>query len=870
MLNKTYRRLAAFMMSLFVLLGGMQVEVLAANVNVNVYDYKTIQGYSLGDAGAFGIFANTYEIAGSIESNFAAETFIRKGSHTVGTKINNGVPGNTETYLYVGEFDELTNAGNNNNWVGALNLNSPVSLFSIGEKYSIEKKSDGKYYIEVPNNDIQNKMSDHEITLLDNSNKTFDVKMNQSLRRLESVADNYMKLEATDTTLFDQSNWDQNNEGLDLHEGANVFHIDVEDLTKNQNREFKFNNISEATQVVINVNIPRNYNDTIDFKKNMNNPSVYSVDVGKILWNFGDYDGTINIGSMRGTLLAPRASIVGTSSATAGTLIGEYVYTEGTHYKNDFVEDDFEFEIPVFDYKAIFSMNKWVEPSPLEMDLDDPELNTIDLFYEIGFEDVPAEAVQVAKQKEIVLVIDTSGSMKWSVSGNKSVSSPEQRMTIAKNAANLFLDSMVEDENANVGIVSFSSNGVIKSDIINVSNNLNQLKSNVNGLSAVGGTNVGDGIRLAKHMLNNGNDVEKYVVFLGDGKPTGYSYSGNKNRNNYYYGTGSAPKTFINSGSNDIGGDSSQYAKNMTTLLDQRGVRSYYIGFTKDADAKGLILNGDVENSTFHYAETAQDLEALYQEIADEIKSSVYLQTVSFEETLPDGMKIKSVDFTSVEPEVSEISSNEQSIKVEFGNIIYKLNAEETAYVAEPIRFTITAYVEEAGEYIIGKNNSSAVHYIDFDTAKGHQYFDEIEFNAFLMNTDNVLIIDTNLTEVTNIVAEANDGLHIRVTSEKFDIVGVYVLYSILDDVQPADFARDQSNGNPWPEIGSPGANNIFIGTEADPDGDPNTPAPADVVIGEIQVDKTGFYNIYAIDEYDNYTFETVHIIVNKDMPGVI
>lgn len=880
------------MMSFLICILGMQVDSLAGNVNVNVYDYKTIQGYSLGDAGAFGIFANTYEIAGSIESNFAAQTFIRQGNHTVGTKLNNGVAGNTETYLYVGNFDELTNAGINSEWVGPMNLNAPVSVFSVGEDYAVEKKADGKYYIRVPNHSIENKISDHPIEVLDNSNRTFDVQMVQSLRRLEAVAHNYMQLEATAGTMFDRSSWNQNSEGVNLEDGVNVFHIDVMDLTKYQDRSFVFDNIHRATQVIINVNIPRDYEETVVLRKNMDALSVYSEEVGKILWNFGDFDGTIEIGAMRGTVLAPNARIIGSSSATAGSLIGEYVYTQGTHYKNDFVKGDFEFEIPTFDYKATFAMDKTVNPSILEMDLENPELNTIEINYELSFDPVPADVVQIAKQKEVVLIIDTSGSMEWDIHGDETHQYGKQRMTIAKNAAHLFLDSMAEDENTQVGIVSFSTNASVRSEIKNVADNLQNLKGTINQLRSGGGTNIGDGLRLAKSMLNNGNDAEKYVVFLGDGKPTGFSYERyytdwqsprvNLLVNNrrwermrlsdvdYYYGADETEKTLVNSGQLDYGNYASDYARVMSGALDTQQIKGYYIGFTKDADVEGLILDSDTKNSSFHYAETANDLEKIYQEIANEIKSSVYLQDIIFEETLPHGLKIKTINYLSDEPKLSRISEDKKEIHAEFGNRIYVLNDEQTAYVADPIRFSMIVDVASTGDYIIGANNSSAFHYIDFDTSPGHQYFDEIAFKAVMKNTDNVLTIDTHLDAPTNLVEADNDGVYIRATSQYFDIAGVYATYSTSDDINAKDYERDQATGNSWPAINPATPDNVYNATEADPDNNPDTPAPADVVIGQIPVNKTGYYTVYAVDIYGNYTIQTVYIIVKIDLPDII
>lgn len=939
-------------MSLFILLMSMQTHVLATNdnINTNVFDYKTIQGYSLGDVAKFGIFANTYKIGGTIHSNFAAETFVRESIHTIGTDTGKG-----DSFIYIGAFEELTNAGNNSDWVGSMNLNSAVSLMSLGEKYTIEKKSDGKYYINVPSSNVQHKVSDHEIVLLENSNHAFDVKMQQSFDRLETIARNYMQLESTGSTIFDNSNWDENSEGVTLEEGSNVFHIDIDKLTETQDRSFTFNNISQASQVVINVDIPNNYSDTINFKKNMGNLSSNSADVGKILWNFGDYDGTINIGSMRGTLLAPRARINGSSSTTVGTLIGDYVYTEGTHYKNDFAGSDFEFVIPIFDHNAVFSMEKTIsglnEENKLIMDLNNPENNVIDISYAINFENIAASLVQEAKAKEIVLLVDTSGSMEWSINGGKDdIHINNQRLTIAKNAAKLFIDSVAQDENTSVGIVNFSSRGENKSNLVNVAQKIHNdnLKSAIDGLSAGGGTNVGDGLRLAKNMLNNGNDAEKYIVFLGDGKPTGFSYSAyspsihnNKNKNNvsfykdipqpsranlyvesldnvsYFTGSGVTSNVLINPGSIDHNNYASEYAKLMSSSLDGSGVRGYYIGFTNDGDVQGLLLEDDVRYSKFTTAATADELNEVYQEIADEIISSVYLQNFVFDETFPEGIKIESVSFGSQEyetrqPEVYDIYEEDQRLKAEFGNIIYELSEDGTVYEADPISFTVRAKVEEAKEYVIGADNSSALHYTDFDASEGEKYFEPIPFKAIMMNTDNRLTIVTDpapmnsdadtpmiiMPAKSKIVGSKSNAfypLNVTIKSENFEVDKVYVRYdateSSTEDLFDAEGKIKDSNDESWkkayPESSE---SNLDSNSESDDDsmiGEPGFKAqsPEDSSSGEedkddeeiipdvegtLKIKDSGYYTIYAEDEHGNFIEETYRVILPEDLKGII
>ncbi|MDU5107375.1 VWA domain-containing protein [Clostridium sp.] len=145
--------------------------------------------------------------------------------------------------------------------------------------------------------------------------------------------------------------------------------------------------------------------------------------------------------------------------------------------------------------------------------------------------------------KEIVLVLDTSGSM----AGNK--------MTELKKAANAFIEKMKGVENLDIGIVQYSTLAIInpkrengndtykshdasfsdstvpkyrplENELLDVTDS--RLTQMINGLEAKGGTNIGEGLRKAIYMLDNGKkDANKAVVLMTDGLPTFYSVEEN-------------------------------------------------------------------------------------------------------------------------------------------------------------------------------------------------------------------------------------------------------------------------------------------------------------------------------------------------------
>ncbi|WP_039856492.1 VWA domain-containing protein, partial [Peptoniphilus sp. oral taxon 386] len=111
------------------------------------------------------------------------------------------------------------------------------------------------------------------------------------------------------------------------------------------------------------------------------------------------------------------------------------------------------------------------------------------------------------KTSKIVLVIDTSGSMK-----------DFGRMKGAKNAANAFVDNVLDgSQSTQIGIVRFASNVSIVSDF---TSNKAKLHSAINALSAEGGTFTQAGVKQARTMLAGSGADKKYMVVLSDGVPT--------------------------------------------------------------------------------------------------------------------------------------------------------------------------------------------------------------------------------------------------------------------------------------------------------------------------------------------------------------
>ena len=134
--------------------------------------------------------------------------------------------------------------------------------------------------------------------------------------------------------------------------------------------------------------------------------------------------------------------------------------------------------------------------------------------------------------REIVLVLDSSGSMKdYLVNASKS------KLDTLKDATDAFIDSLLVEENKGkikIGVVWYDTN-VTKTCAL--SDDAAKLDACLNSEEADGGTNVQEGIREAKKLFTDKKN-EKDLIVLSDGLPTFFTTV--KDGVQHTHGTGKA------------------------------------------------------------------------------------------------------------------------------------------------------------------------------------------------------------------------------------------------------------------------------------------------------------------------------------------
>lgn len=147
-------------------------------------------------------------------------------------------------------------------------------------------------------------------------------------------------------------------------------------------------------------------------------------------------------------------------------------------------------------------------------------------------------------EKDIVLVLDLSGSMNDNISGTKT-----SKISALKAAAKKFIENMQSEKNLKISIVGYSSlatinpNGYIGTkstrsldsnyshdvykynslgeSFFDINTDKDTLNSMIDNLAALGGTNTGEGLRKAAYMLSKmPASNNKSIILMSDGLPT--------------------------------------------------------------------------------------------------------------------------------------------------------------------------------------------------------------------------------------------------------------------------------------------------------------------------------------------------------------
>lgn len=185
-----------------------------------------------------------------------------------------------------------------------------------------------------------------------------------------------------------------------------------------------------------------------------------------------------------------------------------------------------------------------------------------------------------SKERDIVLVLDASGSMEGTP------------MAETKSASEKFINTVLKEE-ASIGVVAYDNSALRISEFCKSEE---YLKNAVNNINAGGGTNIEAGLTEAYNMLKDSNAKKKIIVLMSDGEP--------------------------NEGLE--GEDLIAYAD----AIKKEGIRIYTIGFFDSLEDKSYAqyLMEHIASDGCHYeVANADDLVFFFGDMADQINGQKYI-----------------------------------------------------------------------------------------------------------------------------------------------------------------------------------------------------------------------------------------------------
>ncbi|MGL5559836.1 MAG: vWA domain-containing protein [Paraclostridium dentum] len=324
--------------------------------------------------------------------------------------------------------------------------------------------------------------------------------------------------------------------------------------------------------------------------------------------------------------------------------------------------------------------------------------------YNITLEAKGEGSIQNSKKADIVLVIDSSGSMNDKI---------DKVQDAAKNLSQNILNGSNDDQ-VRISVADFSYNnnrnqyykpGASSKVQTNFTSNLNKINKAIDKIDSGGGTNTQDGIWRAQNLLEDSRDeANKYVVFFSDGLPwnsrdywgfTGFDIHVKSAQREYYsYFTGYGAPTKVT-----IGGIAYEPRPETIQVNNNpryKDTKFYSVGlFTNASESeKSQAVNflktiqNVIDPSEYagkYYTQNLNSIDGIFNDISNEIKEninasvakeSVIHDVVSKEFNIVDkSWKITDLDGNSIQipPEnivVSKNSKGEDEITFKIGNII--------------------------------------------------------------------------------------------------------------------------------------------------------------------------------------------------------
>lgn len=399
--------------------------------------------------------------------------------------------------------------------------------------------------------------------------------------------------------------------------------------------------------------------------------------------------------------------------------------------------------------------------------------------YKLTGPEVAIQDTDEEKPMEIALVVDLSISMDTrDMDGNKT------RLQVLKSALSNFVDKFKNKTKAKISIISYSTRSKKINDFLSPSipAEYDRLINNISSMRTDEYTNIGDGLRKAYWTLNNsGTTASKYVLLLTDGEPNKYLWSDNQ----FYTGESDNISVLPKQNNvNDFTGNGLEYAKYIgENKIKAAGYSSFVIGFTSGAGNDNLNHIGqacgaaEIENGKHYYrADSAVDLDEVYNNIGDEIIASRSIDNAIYSELLPTG--VDAVEYPAWLDKSTDAATGRVKLTGSISGLELRLNNNQM-YELVSKEFTIKVKYDKKGQKVFSSPDSKLT-YVDVFNNNCTAYANELSVKV-TQPLSELSILGKEMLKVGGV-----ETYSAVVTPEDADDVSV--TWSSIENTNVADF----------------------------------------------------------------------------------
>lgn len=369
---------------------------------------------------------------------------------------------------------------------------------------------------------------------------------------------------------------------------------------------------------------------------------------------------------------------------------------------------------------------------------------------------------------DTMLVIDNSGSM------NDRAGSSGTKLSNAKTAANTFVDIVAKDSKNYYGFATYASTASLKSQL---GNNASTIKSQINAISANGGTCIECGINKANQEINARKraGIKNIVVLLTDG------------RANYVEGT---------NGEVNVTTAETKALNAAINGHNANGTIFYTIGLGKDVNSTFLTKLAETTGGQYFFSPTTDQLNSIYTQISQilakgSVSGNVFNDTNANgsrdqgEENLPGAV----VQLQSAQTNVSITSDSTGNFLVSYlcdGSYTLKQVLQPGWKQTSP---------PNQGNYTFNITNGNAVTDKNFGNNKGTRCSDSVDNdgNGFIDSKDSTCHTDGNPANSASYDPQKNGEYGTNTCSDSIDNNG----NSLIDGADPVCHT-DGDPGKPY------------------------------------------------------------------------